>query len=437
MTTFPALYANKRRIPHDMVNGFLPRIVIVPLKQEYDYCCRCIVKKGEIVKEGEPIALPSAETEERLRSKIHSPVPGYVEEIFQSPTPDGKQERAVKIRLAGSFSYLGKKKQSEEWHTFSPSQIIDKLSEKGVINTFLISKPVSLAYDIVRTKKKNKRLLLVRLFDEEPGRSTDSLLNNIRSEDIKTGAYITAYALDAAGVVFLSDFQNNSQSFDQNYENFNIKSVSVFINTREYPCGFQKNIQDAVQKKIKGDPFASVDSDDLYVDASTMLSVCNAIEYGIPVVDQYVYISGDCIPARGLLNVCIGTTVRSLAEQCGGIIIMPAAIVINGLITGNTIGSLDTPITKYVKSVTLLSSRKIYDQRQSVCISCGNCRKTCPQNLSPDILYKHATGGKEADEFYIKSAQLCSSCGMCNSVCPARLPISQTVVMLKAKTCSR
>ncbi|HAH62217.1 MAG TPA: hypothetical protein DCL73_09000, partial [Treponema sp.] len=115
MKIIPVVYADKRRLLKDAVNAFLPRVVTVPLSQETGYRCSSLVKKGDTVREGQIIAVPRTDSLSGNPAKIHSPVPGVVEDIVLCTCPDGRQGEAVKIRLAGSFTYLGKKKITVDW----------------------------------------------------------------------------------------------------------------------------------------------------------------------------------------------------------------------------------------------------------------------------------------------------------------------------------
>lgn len=430
--TFPVYFANKKKNIKQAVNAFLPGIVIVPLVQESGTVCRCLVHKGDAVQEGQIIAEP-AEENEKLQAKIHSPVPGIIEDTILCTCPDGKKNSAVQIRMKGAFKYLGKTEKISDWKQFLAASIIQNIADQGVVNTFLASKTVSFASQLSKAASSvKKHLLIVRLFDEDPARITDTVLSRIFKNDIYTGALITARAFHASGIVFINDEGELTDDFNmQERDKDAIPIRCISVNSENYPVGLKKEIQENIKKNLKEKPFSEVSSEDIFTDSSTMLDVCRVIKYGIPVISKYVHVNGNCLPASGLMNVRIGTTLRFLAEQCGGFIAPPAAIIINGIISGRAVESLDTPITKYVKSVSFLPSGEVPDQRQSSCIRCGNCRKVCPCHLTPDVLYRHAAGGKSADKDYIISARLCSECGLCNSVCPARLPISQTVSFLK------
>ena len=432
MKIVPVFFTDRRNIIKEAVSAFLPRTVHVPLSQEKGICCSSLVKKGDVVREGQIIAVPSGVSDGKYYAKIHAPVPGTVENIVSCICPDGRHEDAVEISLKGSFTYLGRKHSGDRWQYENASALLAEFAERGIVNTFETNAPVSLAVQISGLDKMKGKILAVRMYDDDPSRITDSLVSSLYSGEIVNGALITAKAMNAKGIVFVSDTHADNPAFPEDAGNIPLRNVK--INTAVYPSGCMREIRRAVKKSLKEEPFSGISSDDMYTDASTMFEVSNVIEKGVPVVERFVYVSGDCIPASGLLRVRVGTTMLSLAEQCGGFSTQPAAVIVNGIMAGTSAASLETPVTKYVKSVMFMPKPKVPDQRQSSCVRCGNCRFACPRGITPDVLYRYAAGGKLAERVYIKSAQLCSGCGLCNSVCPARLPLSQAIEMLKKET---
>ncbi|MBP3710588.1 MAG: hypothetical protein J6I73_09365 [Treponema sp.] len=428
MKIIPALYTNRGKLLTGAVNGFLQNTVTIPLAQESGVHCTSLVKKGDVVREGDVIAIPDFGSYSSTHAKIHASIPGIVEDVISCTCPDGRQENAVRIRMSGAFSFIGKKLHFNNWNAISPQSLTYTLAEKGVVNTFDTAKPISLATQIDALKLNTHKLLVVRLYDDDPDRITDSLLASAFFDDVKTGALITASALDADGIVFVLDAKS---PLPDKFDEMHIPIRFVHVDIAEYPAGFREEIMLAVKSSIREEPFTFISDTSLYVDATTMIAVCNAVQHAIPSIEQYVYVSGECIPAVGLLKVCMGTTLRYLAEQCGGLKKQPAAVIVNGLMLGTSSGSLDAPVTKYVKSVSFLPAFRVPKQRQTSCMRCGSCRTVCPRKLSPDVLYRHASGKMREHDEYVRSSLLCSECGLCNSVCPARLPICQAIQLLQ------
>ncbi len=434
MTTFHNIHTLKKESYKTAISGFVPPYVMVPLKQEQGDECKAIVFEGDILKEGQLIAesLDSSNST-GLKKYIYSPIPGKVLETELCTAPDGKIVRAMKIKLHGSFSFLGKRIKPRNLDIFSSSQLIREISEKGILNTFISDKPENLALQLENAAKNNNKILIVRLFDDDPSRLSDRLITSLYQEEVVKGSELIAKTMNAQGIVFICE-----ESFIKSEKIKSIKTnfpvLFVPLNPKKYPCSFKKLVVPIVKKMSMGNgSFCKISVKDVFIDSSTAFETYNHISKGMPVIERYVLVDGDCTVASGLIKVPIGTTIDSLAEHCGGFIKKPGAIIINGLVTGFSVGTLNVPITKYVKSVTFVTSLKTPDQRMSVCVRCGSCRRSCPIKLSPDIIYRHITGGLCAEKEYLESSLMCIDCGLCNAVCPARLPLSQRINDFKIK----
>ena len=133
------------------------------------------------------------------------------------------------------------------------------------------------------------------------------------------------------------------------------------------------------------------------------------------------------------MNVRIGTKVSDLIDQLGGFIKNPGLILVNGMIVGNSVPSVDISISKYVKSITINSKNKMTDKQIHSCVNCGSCRFICPVNISPDLLYNNVSKFRPLPEIIRNTSLACTNCGLCNIVCPSRLPLYQTINILKER----
>ena len=416
-------------------NSFISKEFLVPLEQENQINYKNIVQKDDIVKEGQVIAVSTNSSKSRKFSEdltfIHSPVPGKVLDIIPVYTSSGKQKFAVKIKFGGEFSYLGKKNTEKSIENLSSSQIINELIEKGVINTYNLRKIENPGLQIKNNSYKN---LVIRLFDEDSFRYTDSLVAKIYTNEIVKGAQILAKAMNCYGILFVIDqkFENKEK-----LENFNIPNLRILqVKTKKSPCGTQKQIEQAFRKSgIKKTSNLDITKNDFFTDSSTLYEVYKAVICSTPSVSHLVHFSGNCLYSSCLLDVKIGTTLKDIVNQIGGFAKEPSVIVINGLIYGNSVESLNVPITKSVKSVEFISKTKITDNQIYSCVNCGNCRYICPSKISPDVLYSYAVNFKEIPEVLKNTVLSCEECGICNTVCPARLPLTKTISYLKDTVC--
>ncbi len=412
----------------DSQNAFLAKEVVIPLAQEHGIDYEPIVKVGDIVKEGDVIATATSKDQ----TVIHSSIPGEVLDIVPCYTPDSKQCFAIKIKFKGALSYLGKKSKEESASTILVTSIAKRLIENGVVNTFKTAFPESLGLQIKKIEKGSN--LIVRMFDEDPYRVTDSLVSKLYFNEVLKGAEIVAKAIGADGIVFAVDQKLDSNQ-KENYANIQIPNFRCLeMNIKRYPCGTPREIISAFSKTgLKKKSNFALSKKDLFIDSSTAYEVYKSVGCSIPSIDKLVHFYGNSLYSSALLNVKIGMQIKDVIEQLGGFVKEPALIIINGHVSGTSITSLEVPITKYVKSIEFLSSQKISDDQVYKCINCGNCRVACPVNISPDILHNNSVNYKLLPETYAASALGCIECGLCNTVCPARLPLSQTITLLKSK----
>ena len=146
------------------VNAFLPKIAFIPIEEDDSGKAEIMVNEGDRVQEGDVIA--------RLKGlNIHSSLPGLVQKIEQIQYANGKQGLCAKIALNGSFNYLGKKNEAQDWKKYEDSELVFMLKEAGVINTF--AKATPLYSQIIDLQKSKGSSLVVRMFDADPSFVTD------------------------------------------------------------------------------------------------------------------------------------------------------------------------------------------------------------------------------------------------------------------------
>jgi electron transport complex protein RnfC len=421
------------------VSAFLPDTAYVAFSQDGMKPLEACVSPGDTVSEGEVIA----RSKDKTIAAIHAPIPGRVECFAVCHTPNGKKTPAAKIRLSGVFSYLGKPLTISPWNSEKRKKLINMLAEKGIVNTF--TRPRSLRREIAELPKKKGCIIAVRLFDNDPSQNTDSFIAAHHASEIMEGAALLAYAVDAAGIVFLYD-EEKLPSWRETYASFDYHTAVCFvrITAKKYPSGTTSAITEAVReysaasKKDSNDAvFAAISYQDIFVDSATLLNVYRALVLGIPVLETYIHISGSVIKTPGIFSVRIGTLIQNIIDECGGFIKQPGLVIINGKAAGISINKIAVPVTKYVKSIRFLQKHEIPDQKQCQCIRCGQCRRICPHSLEPDVLFAHASGLKAASDETVLSSILCSDCALCNASCPSRLPLCQFSSFLKESFVTR
>ena len=434
-------------------NGFLPSVAVIPVQSE----CKntsVLVEVGDAVSEGQVVAKSDSFV-------VHSSIPGKVIDISTEQLADGKQGTVVRIRLCGEFSFLGKPNVARDWRALDSSHLTELFRDYGIVNTFEKCAPL---YSQVKSSKA--KVLFVRLFDDDPSRVSESFIAEKSSEKVIEGSAILARTMGVSGVVFA--YEKNVAAIRKIYELLDekssdlygrfsplfddIKIMTVPVDSKKYPSGTMKNLISAAKVNARSFSkkmpeyaavFSKTSLKDMFVDSQTVESIYDAVVFRRPVMNRFVHVTGEALNAAAILNVKIGTTLRQLVEQCGGLKKRLAKIVINGTVLGYSVGSIDIPVMKMVKSVEFIPDYQSSDEHTEVCVRCGLCRKICPAHLWPGNIYratKLAQRGESQDSEYekavIDSAHLCIDCGLCNSVCPSRIPIRQTIDFAKKELLS-
>lgn len=411
-------------------NAFLPSHAIVPLESEEKKSSEILINEGDFVKEGQVIA--------KTRDfYIHAPISGNVEKIADGFFSSGKKGLCAKIALKGALVFTGKKKIESDWRNYNTETLVYMLKEAGILSTF--DRKVPLYSQIKDIKKKDDLILYLRLFDEDPSILVEKFVSEHYTEKILKGALILAKATGACAVVLAKSRGSKIKIDESIFKNDlppDLKVFQVEIDAKKYPCGTRHNLVSVAKKSFNEDILKKSGRNDFFIDSITALHVYNAFFLGEPEIDSFVHVTGDCLMSAAIMNVKIGTTLRDLAEMCGGFKRELSKVVINGMMKGLSIENLDIPITKSMKSIEFVPVGKLKKSYSEICVRCGNCRKVCPMELWPGNLYRlmHISERKNGflDSQYIaESSLLCVECGLCNSVCPSRLPLEQTIALLK------
>lgn len=431
MKTVSNLVSAERYDFPDSVRSFLPKFAVIPLRKAGDENFTCIVHENDMVTEGQIVGFSLKEGSTH-KTYVHASVAGRIVSIGKCMLPDGTEGEGLKIRMEGAFSYLGKELRPVEWQWNSPELLLSTIEEKGIVNTF--GKPKDLALQISECKISRGRFIVVRLYDDDPSHVTDSFVAKNHTEQVIEGIHILSLVLKTQGIVLLMQKKSALEIKDDEFGNIPVFKMEV--DNRKYPSGLVQNIVEMVKnapKEAGQEIFNDISEFGLFVDPETLFTLYEGVVLGKPVLESFVHVSGNSIRGAAMLKVRVGTSIRSIVEQCGGFVVPPAKIIVNGIIMGAEVKSLETSITKSVKSVSFVPARNLSDDKSSPCIRCGKCRTLCPEGIYPDLMYRHSIGGKQVGSDMLASAMLCSGCGLCNSVCPSRLPLSQTIEQLRNK----
>lgn len=396
-------------------NAFLPQRAFIPIAFDSKKPPEPIVMKGETVKEGQMIA----RTEEPFSVGIYSSIPGIVYDFVDFTLPGGRCIHTAAVKLEGAFDILGRPAADYPWRSSSYSEIIQAIGYSGILNTADIS-TTPLIYRIRNSLKKGEADIYINLFDKDPSSGLDSILFDGFFEEVAEGLGIMAKILNAASLTCIHKLMKN--------DHYKLEKISEvcspfckikFINaSNDYPF-VQNNYFEN-----KENPFL--------IDIPTAIYTYEVVRTNNPITSVYVLVTGKAVNEPKVLKVKIGTPIGNIIEECGGFKTMPAQIILNGLIGGFSVDSLDIPVTSTLKSIHIPGKDSIKKHSTDNCINCGLCFNSCPLYLEPKKIVM-SVERSDLNEDILKQIEICSGCACCSACCPSRIPLCSIILETSKK----
>ncbi|MDR0411669.1 MAG: SLBB domain-containing protein [Treponema sp.] len=408
--------------PHKFETAFLPVLSVIPLIQHTGNKAYPIVFIGEYVKEGMLIGRGQGSGS----ANIHATVPGKVVRMASWKTIDGTANEALVVRLEGSFEKLGKRETPYPWEDLPSFEIQRIIAEYGIVEMDEGGRPLSDLFAELNMVT-GPITLVVRCVFDDPWLAADMVLCDRRLKDVVEGAFITACACKASRIVYAVSKNEKKRAAQfiatasQQSLAQKIPSDSVIVGNK-YPQRNRRELELAIRAYEKDEKNERNELGHLFIAGpATIAAVFDAVRFKKPILDRYIAVGGSAVKEPKVLKVRIGTRLRDVFDQCGGLDGSPERIVVGSPLSGRTILDIDEPVVKTIYAAVALKRKQVGGIVERSCIGCGECRSVCPVGLDPEELFKRCkTGG-------ILAVYGCHGCGCCEIVCPSRLPLKDII----------
>ncbi len=404
-----------------------PQKVHIPLSQHIGVACTPLVNKGDIVDKGQIIG----DVESGLGCPVHSSVSGIVESIEVKTSASGVKTGQIVIkndfeeRLSKDIAPIDKSIDK-----LTIEDVVEITRKAGIVGmggaTFPTYAKISSAAGkidrlIINCAEcepyitVNHRLLL-----EQPHRVLEGLKILIKVFGLEKG-YIAIEDNKPDAIAKLKE-ETKNDSFTE-----------ICVMKTKYPQGDERQIIYALTGKELTSGHLPFEVGCLILNAETVAAIYDAVVNGMPLIERFVTVDGDCVREPKNLSVRLGTPINELIDYCGGLIRDPHKIICGGPMMGIAQWKMYAPTVKGTSSVIVFSNkkRKRYTDTPA-CIHCGRCVGHCPMHLMPNYLVAFAKEGQldKCRQFDILG---CVECGSCSYDCPADVPIVQTIRAAKGK----
>lgn len=397
-----------------------PEQVVIPLVMSTGEAAVPAVKVGQPVAIGQPIALGRG-----LGVSAHASVSGRVAAIEDRPHPWGGSCQAI---------ILDNDTRNTVWpgrpEPLAPTQVtrellLARVREAGI--TGMGGGAYSTA-EKLRQAAGQVDTLIVNAAECEPYITADHRLLLERSDKILQGTQTLARALGAQRAVLVTegDKLNAAEAVERRLRKRSGKVELCTVGTR-YPLGAEKQIIQTVTGREVPPEGNPLDVKCVVLNVATVFAIQESLFRGKALTHRTVTVTGGAVTRPRNLWVPIGTPLRCLLEETGGLREQAELILTGGPMMGTPQLDLDAPVIKSTNGLICLTR---HERRQpapeSVCIRCGKCVSACPMHLAP-IFIGQALRQGELHKLPKLHPQDCMECGCCSYICPANIPLLELV----------
>lgn len=396
----------------------VPNVVYVPIAQHIGIPSEIIVNQKDKVQIGQVIAKSGG----FVSSNIHSPVAGTVTKLDMIVDSTGYKKQCIVIRTdqKDASNFEEKEYPLKTEITASPEEILSQISENGIVGLGGATFPSHVKLNV--KADANIDWLIVNGVECEPYLTADHRLMLEKAEEIIVGVQILMKALNLKNAVI--GIENNKKDAIKLFKSAVKKDSRIKIAALQvkYPQGGEKQLVKAILDREVPKNGLPLDVGVIVHNVGTIFAIYEAIQYQKPLMERVVTVTGKNLANPSNYWVKIGTPIKDLIEEVGGLPAGTRKLVNGGPMMGKAIKNTDVPVTKGTSGILVIAEEESSRGEQKNCIRCGECVFVCPMGLEPHLLMNLSEKGmfeKASNE----DIMTCIECGSCSYVCPSNRPL--------------
>lgn len=396
----------------------VPKMVTVPIAQHIGIPAEIVVDRKDKVEIGQVIAKSGG----FVSSNIHSPVAGTVTKIDQIIDTSGYKKQCIVIRTdaKNEANFEEKEYPLKTTIELEPKEIIQRISDFGVVGLGGATFPSHVKLNVKEGAKLD--YLIINGVECEPYLTADHRLMLEKTAEIIVGIKILMKALHIKKAVI--GIENNKKDAIKQFKELTVNEPGIQVAALQvkYPQGGEKQLVRAILGREVPKNGLPLDVGVIVNNVGTVFAVYEAIQYNKPLMERVVTVTGKKMENPANYWVKIGTPIKDLIAEVGGLPEGTRKLVNGGPMMGKAIKNTDVPVTKGTSGILVISEEEASRGKPENCIRCGECVTVCPMGLEPHLLMNLTEKG-----MYEKAAaediMTCIECGSCSYVCPSHRPL--------------
>lgn len=406
---------------------FPPRVYL-PLNQHIGSPSRPLVKPGQEVVRGEPVA----ESGGTLSVPLHSPVTGVVKSIDHLvPTAAGPKTPAITIETYAGSTQEVLYSAPVDVETLSPEALVDAVQSTGMVGLGGAAFPTHVK--LLPPEGSSIETVLINGCECEPYLTCDHRVMLEQTDEMIRGIQMVMRAVGAKQAIIGVEDNKLNAVVHIEVALRQIPNITVQAVVTKYPQGAEKMLIDSLLDMEVPEGQIPAKIGVAVYNVGTMAQLGSLVPDNRGLIERVVTVSGPGVAKPGNYLVPIGTPLRFLMEHLGANT-KNSEVILGGPMMGMSVASLDVPITKGVSGIVILEGQDedLKPKQAMPCIKCGACLDACALHLNPSMLGQLAAKREYEvmeGEFHLNS---CFECGSCSYVCPSNIPLTQYFRIAKA-----
>ncbi len=382
-----------------------------------------IVKKGDLVKKGQPLAKATG----FVSVPLHAPTSGTVTAIEKCPGPACVSVPAIEITADGKDEWGSPFEPITDWKNTDPAVLKQRVADAGIVGMGGAGFPSH----VKLSPAKPVDTLILNGAECEPYLTADHRLMLEQTEDVLLGAAILARILGLKTAVIGVEGNKPDAILKLNAfaSNYNVTVQELRVN---YPQGAEKQLIYALTGRevpIGGLP---MDVGCVVQNVASAVAVMEAVIKGQPSIERVTTVTGEPLVNPGNWRFRLGTPISKAIELAGGVKYQPAKLLLGGPMMGFAQNSLDVTVMKNTSGILLIPVEQVSQYTSEPCIRCGRCVEVCPMDILPATI-SQAVENERFDWAEQLNVTACIECGSCSYSCPSHRPLNQHFKRAKAE----
>jgi len=396
----------------------VPKAVYVPIAQHIGIPAEIIVARKDKVEIGQVIAKSGG----FVSSNIHAPVAGTVTKLDMMVDSSGYKKQCIVIRTdqKNETNFETPDYPLIKEISMDQKDILKHISDSGIVGLGGATFPSHVKLDLKNDHKVD--CLIINGVECEPYLTADHRLMLEKAAEIIVGIQILMHALHIQSAII--GIENNKKDAIKVLKKASQidKRIKVAALRVKYPQGSEKQLIKSILKREVPKGGLPMDVGVIVHNVGTIYAIYQAVQYNKPLIERVVTITGKKVENASNFWVKIGTPIKDLVQEAGGLPEGTRKIVNGGPMMGKAIKNTDVPVTKGTSGILIISQDEASRQESKNCIRCSNCVFVCPMGLEPHLLMNLSEKGLY-ERAAAEDIMTCIECGSCSYVCPSHRPI--------------